>query len=240
MDGDGWWARRFSSGVYCTSSKKLAADVQEIALKLGYAAIVRSLKPTGEKILNGKKAVFKNGTYQVCFHKSSHPYYILMKSKNVKEIDYDGKVFCLEVPNHILITRRGGKVSYQSNSTAMFQMRVAQSRLMIPIVNMLTYYINKEIIQDEFGFSDVHLVMHMRVYEDEDPESRAIERLVRCGVKSINQVCAEKGWNPPKDGGDRRFIIVGKRIIFVDELKNMKGDIEVEPPLKGRDNDGHK
>jgi len=131
-----------------------------------------------------------------------------------------------------------GEVADVNRSTAMFQMRVAQSRLLIPIVNMLTYYIDKEIIQEEFGFFDVRFILHMRIYEDEDPESRAIERLVRCGVKSISQVCAEKGWNPPKEGGDRRFIIVGKRLIFVDELKKMKGDIEVGKILEGRDDGG--
>ena len=130
-----------------------------------------------------------------------------------------------------------GEIGDVNRSTAMFQMRIAQSRLMTPIVNMITYYINKEIIQEEFGFTDVRFVMHVRVYEDEDPESRAIERLVRCGVKSINQVCAEKGWSPPEKGGDRRFIIVGKRLIFVDELEKMKGDIEVGRILEGR-NDG--
>lgn len=238
MDGDGWWQRRGQSGIFCTSSWVLRDQVQVLALKLGYAASVHTVKPAGEQILNGEKVVFKNETYQVCLHKSSHPYFVLSKSKNIKEKYYKGKVYCFEVPNHNLIFRNGGKVSYHGNSTAMFQMRVAQSRLLIPIVNMLTYYIDKEIIQEEFGFFDVRFILHMRIYEDEDPESRAIERLVRCGVKSINQVCAEKGWNPPKEGGDRRFIIVGKRIIFVDELGKMKGDIEVGKILEGRDDGG--
>jgi len=126
-----------------------------------------------------------------------------------------------------------GEIGDVNRSTAMFQMRIAQSRLMVPIVNMLTYYVNKEIIRDEFGFHDVRFVLHLRIYEDEDEESRAIDRLVRGGVKSINQVCAEKGWSPVK-GGERRFIVVGKRLIFVDELLSMRGDT-----LEGR-NDGHK
>ena len=212
--------------------------MQELTLKLGYASCVHTLPSAGKKIINGKEANFKNESYQVCFHKSKYPYFVLSKSKNIKEVDYDGKVFCLEVPNHILITKRGGKVSYHGNSTALIQLKVSQSRLIIPIKNMLSYYIDKEIIQNGFGFHDVHFVMHLRVYEDEDPESRAIERLVRCGVKSINQVCAEKGWNPPEKGGDRRFIIVGKRVIFVDELEKMKGDIEVGKILEGRGDGG--
>ncbi len=132
-----------------------------------------------------------------------------------------------------------GMVQDINRSTALIQLKVSQSRLIIPIKNMLSYYIDKEIIQEGFGFYDVHFVMHLRVYEDEDPESRAIERLVRCGVKSINQVCAEKGWNPPEKGGDRRFIIVGKRLIFVDELGKMKSDIESGKILEGRSNGGN-
>lgn len=117
-----------------------------------------------------------------------------------------------------------GEVSDVNRSTALIQMQVAQSRLIMPIVHLLSYYVDKEIIQDEFGFFDVRFVMHLRVFEDEDPESRAMDRLVRCGVKSINMICAEKGWTPAGTGGDRRFIIVGKRILFVDELDKMKSD----------------
>lgn len=122
-----------------------------------------------------------------------------------------------------------GEVSDVNRSTALIQMQIAQSRLIMPVVHLISYYVDKEIIQDEFGFFDVRFVMHLRVFEDEDPESRAMDRLVRAGIKSINQVCAEKGWQPSEKGGDRRFIVVGKRVLFVDELESMKSDETKEP-----------
>ncbi len=125
-----------------------------------------------------------------------------------------------------------GEVSDVNRSTALIQMQIAQSRLIMPIVHLLSYYVDKEIIQDEFGFFDVRFVMHLRVFEDEDPESRAMDRLVRIGVKSINMVCAEKGWTPAGPGGDRRFVIVGKRVLFVDELEKMKSDETSKEPSK--------
>lgn len=231
MDGDGNWVEKHQYGVYTSSSKRLIDDVQEVVMKLGYFSRIRYFAPVGKTIVNGKEANFTKDCWRVEFSKSkNHPYHTLRKTKNVKDVDYDGKVYCLEVPNHILVTRRNGLLSYHGNSTALIQMQIAQSRLIMPVVNLISYYVDKEIIQDEFGFFDVRFVMHLRVFEDEDPESRAMDRLVRSGIKSINQVCAEKGWQPSAKGGDRRFVVVGKRLIFVDELDKMKSDEGTKAP----------
>jgi site-specific DNA-methyltransferase (adenine-specific) len=93
---------------YFTSSKGLADDVQEISLKLGYKAEIRKSLRRGNyqyridiKIPNRKK--------NYCF-----PY--LVTSKHTNTVNYEGKVWCLNIKNHLFITRRDGCIAVQGNS----------------------------------------------------------------------------------------------------------------------------
>lgn len=107
MLGDGSYA----STTFCrffSSSKELADDVQEIGLKLGYKAEIRKSLRKGEyeyridiKIPNSKK--------NYC-----SPY--LVTSKHTHKVDYEGKVWCLGIKNHLFITRRDGCIAVQGNS----------------------------------------------------------------------------------------------------------------------------
>ena len=51
-------------------------------------------------------------------------------------IDYDGEVFCAEVPNHLLIVRRNGKIVVSGNSMAGTVLRRAMTNLMSPTAGM--------------------------------------------------------------------------------------------------------
>jgi ribonucleoside-triphosphate reductase len=85
---------------YYTKSKKLADDVQEIALKLGWSA----------NIYEKRKGKFK--WYRVAVSKTKH---FRFKKENIKKVKYKGKVYCLEVPNHTLYVRRNGKALWCGN-----------------------------------------------------------------------------------------------------------------------------
>lgn len=104
--GDG--TERKYSKVYYTSSKRLADDIQILAIIAGYTA----------KIWGPYENAENNPMYQVyigqdCFTriitkgKQSH-----FKTENV----FDRKIVCFTVPNEILITRRNGKVAVQGNT----------------------------------------------------------------------------------------------------------------------------
>jgi intein/homing endonuclease len=91
---------------YYTSSKRLADDVQEIAIKAGYAASV------GEHV----DTRFGGGARIYIVH-------IDRKRKDTtitrrpELIDYDGLVYDVTVPkHHIILVRRNGKVCWSSNS----------------------------------------------------------------------------------------------------------------------------
>jgi len=99
MLGDGTKDRRKgrTSRAYYSTSDKLIDQVQEIALKLGYRA----------HVLEGA------GCKRVCI---SEAYKSKVKPGQVQEVSYNGMVYCFNVPNHLFITRRNGRISIQGNT----------------------------------------------------------------------------------------------------------------------------
>ena len=96
---------------YRTSLKKLADDLQEIILKLGWMATLKSYKG---KICQIRGRKIKPGImYEIGVQKTKH--YVFQK-KLIRERDYKGKVYCCEVPNHTVFVRRNGKVLWCGNS----------------------------------------------------------------------------------------------------------------------------
>jgi len=84
---------------YITKSKRLAEDVAELLLKLGYAVTIHRDKA--------------NDTYQVI---PSERYRFPMMCKEPKLVHYRGKIWCVTVPNGTVIVERNGKVVVSGNS----------------------------------------------------------------------------------------------------------------------------
>lgn len=99
--GDG----SFNKGVprfYNTTSKRLADDVVEIALKCGYVATIGQAKSHQFKY------------YRVSIHNRHFEIYM---SGKLQEIDYDGFVHCVTVPNEVILVERKGKPVWCGNSS---------------------------------------------------------------------------------------------------------------------------
>lgn len=108
--GDG--TRRGKSTVYYTSSKRLADDVQEIALKCGYCGDIYEDNRIGRKQSGG---VTRHINYQVVIKK--HRKITTPKGGYVPDMKpYKGKVYCVTVPNGIIYVRRNGKGAWCGNS----------------------------------------------------------------------------------------------------------------------------
>lgn len=75
-----------------TSSKQLADDLQEIALRAGLPAIVSQ----------------SGNDYRVTLL-TEHRAFPVVQKRHWYQTDYDGKVYCVEVPSHIILVRRNGK-----------------------------------------------------------------------------------------------------------------------------------
>lgn len=98
--------------IYYTSSKKLADDVQEIALKCGYAADIAMDNRIGRIASNG---VTRHINYIVSIKPVRGITCPRYGFKSKLEY-YCGMVHCVTVPNHIIYVRRNGKAVWCGNS----------------------------------------------------------------------------------------------------------------------------
>lgn len=104
--------RNFSSTSY-----QLASDFQELALKLGYACSIFSEERT-TNFGNEKE-------YDMTCYIVSMSYIrknVFNGQRPVKKVPYNGKVWCVTVPNGTIIVRRNGKVVVTGNSLYPTQM----------------------------------------------------------------------------------------------------------------------
>jgi len=110
MLGDGY-INKSNAHKYFTSSKKLADNVTRLALHCGWSANMYEREM--------KEVVLKDGTvikptaqpYELCIIKTkneptiNHGHCKTQNGQSENIIDYDGKVYCIEVPNHVFYTR---------------------------------------------------------------------------------------------------------------------------------------
>ncbi|MBI2136467.1 hypothetical protein HYU06_05330 [Candidatus Woesearchaeota archaeon] len=104
MRGDGTY--RSKQYKYTTVSKKLADNVQELGLKLGYSVT------TSKEVSNNPN---HNDVYYVRLNKGSKTSYIRKNQSSL--IYYRGKVYCVTVPKYnLLCVKRDEKIVFSGNS----------------------------------------------------------------------------------------------------------------------------
>ena len=113
MSGDGIWMNRERDyGRYYTSSKQLADDVQELAIKLGLSANVSHVDRTEGTGWTKHVEYRVNFTKTTVFQVNQQP-----EDLNDWVEDYAGMVYCCEVPGDgIILVRRNGKPIWCGNS----------------------------------------------------------------------------------------------------------------------------
>ena len=108
---------RTESTVIYTSSKAMADGLQEIALKAGYqcGVYLRQMAGVKSKVTTHTITSSVDG-YVVKYTKINSK--ISYRKSLVKEIDYDGIVWCAHVPpHHLLFSRRNGKTLWSGNTS---------------------------------------------------------------------------------------------------------------------------
>jgi replicative DNA helicase Mcm len=96
-----------------TSSRRLAEQLQEIAQKLGYSAVVAISQPKGDTILSDGRVIrkeHKRVRYAVGLRRSRQA------SFEVERLPYCGPVYCVSVPNEVIYVRRNGKAAWCGNT----------------------------------------------------------------------------------------------------------------------------
>ncbi len=111
VKGDGHIRKTTGQINYWTTSKKLANDLQEIILKLGWLGTLTEQKNKVSKIKG--REIKASTLYNIGVQKALH---YRLRPSNLRKVYYKGKVYCCEVLNHTLFVRRNGKVSWCGNS----------------------------------------------------------------------------------------------------------------------------
>jgi hypothetical protein len=102
-----------------TTSKILADQAQILGIKCGYRVGVAYQESRYEN---------HSDLYRVSFVEKN---WSLVHKSQIREIDYNGMVYCFEVPNHLFFTRRNGKVAIQGNTSDSSKL-VAESEVFSP------------------------------------------------------------------------------------------------------------
>jgi UDP-glucuronate decarboxylase len=92
--GDG--SRRDNGAIYYTKSRRLADDVQELALRAGYAASLSSTEG---------RELYRVNIRRVAYANLPEP----------EDMAYAGSVYCVDVPNHVICVRRSGRAVWCGN-----------------------------------------------------------------------------------------------------------------------------
>ena len=93
---------------YTTASKKLADDFSEICFKLGKSTIKKF------DDVQSSSGFKNNGVYRIYI---ANKYFEPIVENNIIMDDYDGYLYCVEVPKyHIVYVRRNGKAHWSGNT----------------------------------------------------------------------------------------------------------------------------
>ncbi|HXW57898.1 MAG TPA: FAD-dependent thymidylate synthase [Solirubrobacteraceae bacterium] len=130
VDGDGSRHKSDSHSVIYTTSQAMADDLQILAIKAGWSANIRVDDRTGlERIMPGGQR-FKNARpcYVVSLVKTgTTPLVNHNGARSDAWEDYKGKVYCVKVPNGLLIVRRNGKPVVSGNTHELVRHRAGSA-----------------------------------------------------------------------------------------------------------------
>ena len=114
--GDGSFNKKGEFAKYVSTSKHLAEDVLECLLKIKMSGAISISDPTLKKPgqIDGRYIHGKLLQYTVSVNKKRNE--PSMYYADLKEIDYDGYVHCVTVPNHTMLVERNGKIIFSGNT----------------------------------------------------------------------------------------------------------------------------
>lgn len=132
LKGGGHIYGRTGKGLSATTtSVRLRDDLQEIALKIGFSAYFKLGKKAGTpmKTLHQGKYNSRHDAWNVYFiRQNKHsvtPSVIRKQGYKEEWVDFDGPVYCVSVPNHVIYVRREGIPVWCGNSDPAMNWRLS-------------------------------------------------------------------------------------------------------------------
>ena len=112
--GDGT-AMKTGFRIFYTSSKILADHVQELLLKIGRVGLIKSRMGRGTIWIKDHFAESSRIQYEVIERvKKTHSW---IDKRDTSTVEYEGRVYCASVKNHVMYVRRNGKPFWCGNTT---------------------------------------------------------------------------------------------------------------------------
>lgn len=122
--GDGSVHKKNGHQVVYTASERFAGDLQELFMKVGLCASVRVDDRVGQKrVVGGNVIENKVVCYVVSVTRRTDEH--LFNIKHWSKRHYEGKVYCVTVPNGTLYVRRNGKSFWSGNTHEIVRHRIA-------------------------------------------------------------------------------------------------------------------
>ena len=112
-----------------TTSKRMAADMQELALKMSWTSSCRTVKPQTSYYASEQRWITNTGGYCVTFKKTTD--WSELRSHTYKKVSYTGRVYCLSVSTGILCVRRNGRTHFNGNTPACILAQLVGKQLRI-------------------------------------------------------------------------------------------------------------
>jgi len=120
--GDGTFPKN-GCWIYYTASEKLAGDFMKLCLHAGWSSTQSiHIKKGTVNIIRGKEVTNNYDVLRLAVIKSknnpsvNHGHHTTQEVQQEKIYDYEGSVYCLQVPSEVFYVRRNGKTCWSGNS----------------------------------------------------------------------------------------------------------------------------
>jgi thymidylate synthase (FAD) len=156
--------------VYHTTSKRLADEVQELALRIGRSATVRPHKHAPGDGHYGRRDRWRVAIYS---GRNARPALCRTRASAQEQMgveDYDGLIHCVEVPNRTLYVRRNGYAAWCGNTP--FEHNAFRFHVRCPIFVAREWFRHRVGSFNEFSMRYARATDEFYVPEAEDVRSQ--------------------------------------------------------------------
>jgi hypothetical protein len=141
-----------------TTSKRTADDIQELFLKAGSIANIFVSKRAGTPVnVSNGKYVSKHDALKICERRNFRDFFCegwdsKRASQYLSKRPYNGWVYDVEVPNHILYVRRNGKPCFSGNCRMPGQTGEQLTETCTNLPEVIWRGANGELVKPDFGY----------------------------------------------------------------------------------------
>ena len=147
--GDGHVSKTHKNLVtYTTASRQLADDIQELAVKCGWRASITEYESRTDRHHKSFNVNINTDRHRVS----------LRNSQNLQRVEYDGNIWCVQVPTTFFVVRRNGKVHVTGNSN----MEAALESFCQNTINPMLEHIGQHLTQGLAREFEPDLVVHFK------------------------------------------------------------------------------